>query len=293
MCLMMPANSASLGAHINRLLAHHSTQPLVPQKIWSTKTCSHSTQVLVMSSNFDTRSMHLQTLFLHIEKLKSDNWNDWKLVITSLLEMNGLDLYIQAGATAPMAAIPAQPSEEETKTISKWKTEDKLCFGLIKITISSEERVHMTGKMTSAVLWKSLYDVKELKGLLGTLATWWRLFRLVVGEGTPMTKHITTFRKLQNECLKMDISIPDADLALILITSLPDSWDSFTMSFFGSSYATSTMTISLSALITTLCEEDEWCQTKANAMESAQWAFGKNSCPKPICTTARIGTLHG
>ena len=178
------ANSTSLGAHINRLLAHHSTQPRVPQKNWSTETCSYLTQVLVMSSNFDTWSMHLQTLFLHIEKLKSDNWNDWKLVITSLLEMNGLDLYIQAGAIAPMAVIPARPSEKETKTISKWETEDKLCFRLIKITISLEEWVHMTGTMTSAVLWKSLYDVKELKGLLGTLATWWWLFRLVVGEGT-------------------------------------------------------------------------------------------------------------
>jgi hypothetical protein len=92
-----------------------------------------------MSSDFDTRSTHLQTLFLCIEKLNSDNWNDWKSVIMSLLEMNGLDSYIQATATAPAAAVPARPSEEETKAISKWAAKDKLCFGLIKITISSEE----------------------------------------------------------------------------------------------------------------------------------------------------------
>ena len=72
-----------------------------------------------------------------------------------------------------------------------------------------------------------------------------------------MADHITTFRKLQNDCTKMAVSVPDADLALLLITSLPDSWDSFTTSFFGSSYATSSMTITLSALITALCEEDE------------------------------------
>ena len=85
----------------------------------------------------------------------------------------------------------------------------------------------------------------------------------------------------------MGILVSDVDLALILIIFLSDFWDLFIMSFFGSSYATAMMTISLSALITTLCEEDEWCQTKANVMESAQWAFGKNSCPNPICTNCK------
>src|SRR5271154_4743825 len=93
-----------------------------------------------MSSDFDTRSTHLQTLFLRIDKLKSDNWNDWKSVITSLLEMNGLDTYIQMGATPPMATLPARPSEDEMKAISKWKAEDKLCFGLIKITTQHASR---------------------------------------------------------------------------------------------------------------------------------------------------------
>src|SRR5271154_4566341 len=202
-----------------------------------------------MSSDFNTRSTHLQTLFLRIDKLKSDNWNDWKSVITSLLKMNGLDTYIQTGATPPMATLPARPTEDETKAISKWKAEDKLCFGLIKITISSEERVHVTGTTTSAALWKSLCDVKEPRGLLGALAARRRLFRLVAMEGTSMADHITTFRKLQEECSRMGVSVPDADLALLLITSLPDSWDSFTTSFFGSSYDTSTMTISLSVLL--------------------------------------------
>ena len=54
----------------------------------------------------------------------------------------------------------------------------------------------------------------------------------------------------------MGIEIPDGDLALLLITSLPDSWDTFTTLFFGSSYATTT-TISLAMLITTLSEEYE------------------------------------
>ena len=226
--------------------------------------------------------MQLQPIFLWTEKLKSDNWKEWKSQITSLLKMNGLDLFIDAEAATPKADNPAKPMEEEKKVISRWVAEDKLCFGLIKLTISSEEHVHTTGMMTSAALWKNLCDVKEPKGLLGVLAARQQLFRLVVEEGTSMADHITTFRKLQDNCAKMGIEIPDGDLALLLITSLTDSWDTFTTSFFGSSYATTT-TISLVTLITTLSEEYERWRAKANATESAQYTIGKSSRPKPIC----------
>ena len=230
--------------------------------------------------------MQLQPIFLRTEKLKSDNWKEWKSQITSLLEMNGLDSFIDAEAAAPMADNPAKPTEEEKKAISRWVAEDKLCFGLIKLTISSEERVHTTGTTTSATLWKNLCDVKEPKGLLGALAARRQLFRLVAEEGTSMADHITTFRKLQDNCAKMGVDIPDGDLALLLITSLPDSWDAFTTSFFGSSYATTT-TISLATLITTLSEEYERRRTKANATESAQHTVGRSSRPKPICTNCK------
>ena len=240
-----------------------------------------------MSSETDARSTHLQTLFLRVEKLKPDNWNDWKSVITSLLEMNNLDAYITSDAAPPTPGDPAAPTEDEKNAMTKWKTEDKLCFGLIKISISADERVHTTGTETSAALWKSLCDVKEPKGMLGALAVRRRLFRLVAEEGTSMADHITTFRKLQSECTKMGVAIPDEDLALLLITSLSDSWDTFTASFFGSNYASSTTKISLSALITALCEEDERRRTKANTTESAQRAVGKSSRPKPICTNCK------
>ena len=88
--------------------------------------------------------MQLQPIFLQTEKLKSDNWKEWKSQITSLLEMNGLDSFIDVEAAALKADNPAKPTEEEKKAISRWVAEDKLCFRLIKLTISSEEHIHTT-----------------------------------------------------------------------------------------------------------------------------------------------------
>ena len=84
--------------------------------------------------------------------------------------MNGLNSFIDAEVATLKADNPAKLTEEEKKVISRWVAEDKLCFGLIKLTISSEEHIHTTGTMTSAALWKNLCDVKEPKGLLGMLA---------------------------------------------------------------------------------------------------------------------------
>ena len=89
-----------------------------------------------MSSDTNTQSTHLQTLFLHVEKLKPDNWNDWKLIITSLLKMNSLDAYIASDVALPAPGDPTVPTEDEKNAVTKWQTEDKLCFGLIKISIS-------------------------------------------------------------------------------------------------------------------------------------------------------------
>ena len=197
--------------------------------------------------------------------------------------------YIEPDAAPPAAQqIPPAPTEDERKAVTKWIAEDKLCFGLIKISISADERVHMTGTNTSAALWKSLCDVKEPKGMLGALAARRRLFRLVAEEGTSMADHITTFRKLQNECTKMGVSVPDADLALLLITSLSEFLGLHSLHHSSDlTMLASTTTISLSALITALCEEDERRRTKANATESAQRAVGKSSRPKPICTNCK------
>ena len=84
-----------------------------------------------MSSDTDAQSTHLQTLFLHIEKLKS--------VIMSLLEMNGLDAYIASDAAPPAPEVPTAPTEDEKNAMTKWRAEDKLCFRLIRISISADE----------------------------------------------------------------------------------------------------------------------------------------------------------
>lgn len=61
------------------------------------------------------------------------------------------------------------------------------------------------------------------------------LYLATAEEGINMIDHILKLRNLQNELHTMENLVTDEDFVMILITSLPESWDNFTGSFLGSS----------------------------------------------------------
>ena len=50
-----------------------------------------------------------------------------------------------------------------------------------------------------------------------------------------MVDHISRLRKLQEELHIMGSSIPDKDFVMILITSLLEAWDNYTLAYLSSS----------------------------------------------------------
>ena len=69
-----------------------------------------------------------------------------------------------------------------------------------------------------------------------------------------MIKHISKLRGYQDDLDIMENLVSDKDFVMILITSLPDSWDNFTGSFF--SYTGNKPTIRSYELISVLLDED-------------------------------------
>ena len=50
-----------------------------------------------------------------------------------------------------------------------------------------------------------------------------------------MVDHISKLQKLQEELHIMGNPVPDEDFVMILITSLPEAWDNYTLAYLGSS----------------------------------------------------------
>ena len=114
--------------------------------------------------------------------------------------------------------------------------------------------IHLSGTKTARDMWNQLTLVKESRGRLGVLATRWALYRATAEEGFDMIDHISKLRGLQNELHAMENLVSDEDFVMILITSLPESWDNYTGSFLGSTG--NKPTVLSHELIAVLLDED-------------------------------------
>jgi DNA-binding Lrp family transcriptional regulator len=70
--------------------------------------------------------------------------------------------------------------------------------------------------------------VKESKGKLRVLATHCTLYRMTGDKVFDMVEHISKIQKLQEELHLVGNKVEDEDFIMILITSLPESWDNYT-----------------------------------------------------------------
>ena len=179
-----------------------------------------------------------------IEPLKAHNWMPWKRRMQAILRDQGLEDYLTKEMGTGL-------SDEAKK---KWVEGDAKARTWIELAISDAEMVHVIGASTAKAMWDQLCTVKEPKGRLGILATRRALYRATAEEGFNMGEHIAKLRCLQEELHIMGSTVSDEDFVMILITSLPDSWDTYTTSLLGST-STNSKSITSQELVGILIDE--------------------------------------
>jgi transposase InsO family protein len=208
-----------------------------------------------------------------IELLKADNWMPWKRRMLAVLRDQGLEDYIEKTTEPRRPAIPTEPTKEESDAIIRWKAGDAKARTRIELSIGDSEMIHLSGAVTARDMWNQLCMVKESRGRLGVLATRRALYRATADEGVDMVEHISKLRGLQNELHTMENLVTDEDFVMILITSLPESWDNYTGSFLGSSG--NKPTILSHELIAVLLEEDRRRKGRSDGTSTALYSKGK------------------
>jgi hypothetical protein len=189
-----------------------------------------------------------------MEMLKGTNWMPWKRRMLAVLRDLELDKYIANDAVEPRAAKPTEPTDAEKTAVQKWRSGDAKARTRIELAISDLEMIHISGAQTAKDMWKQLTLVKESKGKLGILATRRALYRTGADEGVGIVEHVSHLRKLQEELHLMGSVVSDEDFTMILLSSLPESWDVYTSAYLGAQ--SNSPTITSHELIAVLIEED-------------------------------------
>ncbi len=232
-----------------------------------------------------------------IELLNEDptSWMPWKRRITAILHDNDLEDYVDGTTACPAAADPSNPTAAETKSITEWKKKDGKARSKIELALGNSQMIHLAGATTAAQMWKQLCTVKEARGQLGIMSYRRRLARTMAEEGSDIPAHIAELRSIQEQLNTMNDLVSDQEFITVLITSLPESWDSITSSYLAAnngklSSSTPTPSSTTSSpgsviplnshdLVALILEEDRRRKEKAGELGTGSSAalFGKNS----------------
>ena len=93
---------------------------------------------------------------------------------------------------------------------------------------------HILGAATSKQMWDQIAQVHKKRGAQGLLSARRQLYCNIAEEGVDMRDHISKFRLIQEELLLMRSEMTDTEFPVVLLQSLPESWDQFNQNLIGS-----------------------------------------------------------
>lgn len=205
------------------------------------------------------------TSVYRIDPLKGpDHYPTWKIKMTDILTDLGLWEYVSGDLKAPTDA----------DQLAAWKKKDRQALSTIRLRVADETIVYIASATTSKGAWDTLKHTFEPQGAVAIVMTRRKLFRAVCDDVTPIEDHIRTLRGYQQELANLNHAVSDEDFAVILITSLPESWNTFITSIDSS---TLTGTDASARIISRILDQERRIKSKSGN-ETA--LFGKGKHPK-------------
>ncbi|GJW21741.1 retrovirus-related pol polyprotein from transposon TNT 1-94 [Tanacetum coccineum] len=154
-----------------------------------------------------------------VEKFNGkSNFSLWRVKVRALLK--------QQGIWAPLAGPkPADMSD------AKFNSLDEKAHSTILLSLSDEVLYEVADEETAAGVWKKLEKLYMTKSLTNKLLLKQRLFSLRMKEGSALKDHLDALNSILMDLKNVDVKIDDEDAALILLVSLPPSYENFVNSF--------------------------------------------------------------
>ncbi|GJR01837.1 zinc finger, CCHC-type containing protein [Tanacetum coccineum] len=145
---------------------------------------------------------------------KFDGKNDfglWQIKMRALM--------IQQGCDAALETLPADMEAGEKTVLMK------KAYGTLILCLGDRVLREVTKETTAAGIWTKLTSLYMTKSLANRMYLKKKLYTYYMSPGTKLGDHIDEFNKLILDLANIDIEIEDEDQALMLVTSLPSSYE--------------------------------------------------------------------
>ncbi|WVZ20353.1 hypothetical protein V8G54_007675 [Vigna mungo] len=146
-------------------------------------------------------------------KLTADNYSYWKPMMEDHLYCK--DLY------EPIT----NPEIPEGKIEKDWEILNRKTVAMIRKYIDKSLFEHVSTYTDAYELWTKLESMIQKKTPRNKAHLVRRLVKLEYSDDQNMVEHLNTFKGIVNQLMKTDMKIDDELQALLLLSYLPESWD--------------------------------------------------------------------
>ena len=151
-----------------------------------------------------------------IEKFDGTDFTYWRMQIEDYLYMRQLHL-------------PLLGTKPEAMKAKEWALLDRQVLGVIRLTLSRSVAHNVVKEKTTANLMKALSGMYEKPSVKNKVHLIKKLFNLKMAENASVAQHLNEFNTITNQLSSVGIDFDDEIRALIVLASLPNSWEAMRM----------------------------------------------------------------
>jgi len=161
---------------------------------------------------------------VRIETLNKNNYDTWKIQMEALLLKNDAWTYVSGEKVKPTIVAGNVDSIEAVRL---WEIEDKKARSDIILSISPSELKLIKGCNTSMEVWQKLESIYQSKGPARKATLLKQLTLHRINEHDDISDHVRKFFDTVDKLGEMDIDINPDLLTIMLLYSLPPSFENF------------------------------------------------------------------
>ena len=151
-----------------------------------------------------------------IEKFDGTDFGFWRMQIEDYLYGKKLHLLLLGEKRAIM-------KDDE------WNLLDRQVLGVIRLALSRSVAHNVVKEKTTADLMKALFGMYEKLSANNKVHLMKKLFNLKMTENASFAQHLNKFNVITDQLSTVEIEFDDEIRALIVLASLPNSWEAMRM----------------------------------------------------------------
>lgn len=161
----------------------------------------------------------MTSTFLQIEKLDEGNYDSWHVRMKSVLIHNELWKYANGSYKCD--------SNWTTDDKAKWVSYDEKALAMIVLSLKGSQLNHVKKCATSEDAWNKLAEIYKPKGPVQKVMLYKKLMNFKMAENEDISQYVNKFEGIIEKLADAGINIQEELLVIILLSSLPQSFENF------------------------------------------------------------------